>query len=165
MHNARGELLRILLLKLSEKGRRSLRCSLTKHLNGTFRPILASLRLPNPHSECCPYPFSDSLEGVFLRSSQARRSGKLVQTISDGDRASREPAARIRHCLRRLPTSCSAPVWYLRNPSRSSASPSRRPGCSRGAPRGCGEALALRTRSVRPLGPPPWRTHDPSRGA
>ena len=39
---------RIYLLRLSEKGRRSLRCSLTEHRNGTFRPILASLRLPNP---------------------------------------------------------------------------------------------------------------------
>jgi len=56
MHNARGELLRILLLKLSEKGRRSLRCSLTEYLNGTFRPILASSRLPIPRSECYSYP-------------------------------------------------------------------------------------------------------------
>src|SRR5215211_6670730 len=34
--------------KLSEKGRRSLECSLTEHLNGAFRPVLASLYLPNP---------------------------------------------------------------------------------------------------------------------
>jgi hypothetical protein len=32
-------------LKRSEKGRRSLRCSLTEHLNGTFRPIFG---LPTP---------------------------------------------------------------------------------------------------------------------
>jgi hypothetical protein len=51
---------RIPLPKLSEKGRRSLQCSLTEHLNSTFRPILASLRLPIPRSECCSYPFSDS---------------------------------------------------------------------------------------------------------
>jgi hypothetical protein len=31
-----------LVERLSEKGRRSLRCSLTEHLKGTFRPILAS---------------------------------------------------------------------------------------------------------------------------
>jgi hypothetical protein len=42
-----------------EKGRRNLRCSLTEHLNGTFRPILASLCLPNPRSERSSYPFSD----------------------------------------------------------------------------------------------------------
>jgi hypothetical protein len=46
--------------KLSEKGLRSLRCSLTKHLNGTFAPILVSLYLPNPRSERGSYPFSDS---------------------------------------------------------------------------------------------------------
>ena len=39
--------------KQSEKGRRTLRCSLTEHRNGTFRPILAFLRIPNPRSECC----------------------------------------------------------------------------------------------------------------
>src|SRR5215211_6992918 len=44
------ELRRIPLPRLSEKGRRCLRCNLTEHLNGTFRPILASLRLPNPRS-------------------------------------------------------------------------------------------------------------------
>src|SRR5215210_5640887 len=51
--------------KLSEKGLRSLRCSLTEHRNGTFRPIFASLRLPNPRSECCLYPFSDSFMAKF----------------------------------------------------------------------------------------------------
>src|SRR5215207_536254 len=54
------ELRRIPTLRLSEKGLKSLQCSLTEHRNGTFRPILASLRLPNPRSECCSYPFSDS---------------------------------------------------------------------------------------------------------
>ena len=56
----RRELRRISLLKLSEKDRRSLRGSLTEHLNGTLRPILASLRLPIPRSECCSYPISDN---------------------------------------------------------------------------------------------------------
>jgi hypothetical protein len=46
--------------KLSEESRRSLGCSLTEHRNGTFGPILISSRLPNPRSECCSYPFSDS---------------------------------------------------------------------------------------------------------
>src|SRR5829696_10242599 len=37
-----GEVRRIHLLRLSEKGKRSLPCSLTEHQNGTFRPIFAS---------------------------------------------------------------------------------------------------------------------------
>jgi hypothetical protein len=54
------ELRRISLLKLSEKDRMSLRCSPTDHRNGAFRPILASLHLPNPRSERGSYTFSDS---------------------------------------------------------------------------------------------------------
>jgi len=61
MQDLACELPRIPLPRLSEKGRRSLRCILTKALNSTFRPVLASLRLPNPHSECCSNPFSDGL--------------------------------------------------------------------------------------------------------
>src|SRR5215211_5973233 len=60
--------------RLPEKGRRSLRCSLTEHRSGAFRPILASLGLPNPRSECCSYPFSDSLGRGILRSSYMRQS-------------------------------------------------------------------------------------------
>ena len=40
-------------------------CSLMERLNGPFRPILASLRLPIPRSECCSYPFSDSFFTEF----------------------------------------------------------------------------------------------------
>ena len=43
--------------KLSEKGRRSLQCSLTEHQKDTFRPILASLHRLYSRSECCSYPF------------------------------------------------------------------------------------------------------------
>src|SRR5215218_4292322 len=60
------ELRRIHLPKLSEKGRRSVRCSLTEHRKGTFPPILVSLHLPNPRSECGSYPFSDSLRSSTL---------------------------------------------------------------------------------------------------
>jgi hypothetical protein len=60
MQDPASELPRIPLLKLSEKGCRSLRCSLTEHRNGSFRPIFASLGLPNSRSEWCSYPFSDS---------------------------------------------------------------------------------------------------------
>src|SRR3712207_7996124 len=42
MQDPAFELPRIHLLKLSERGRRSLRCSLTEHRNGAFRPIFAS---------------------------------------------------------------------------------------------------------------------------
>jgi len=42
MHDPASELRRIPLLRLSEKGKRSLPCSLTEHQNGTFRPIFAS---------------------------------------------------------------------------------------------------------------------------
>src|SRR5215211_2243337 len=55
------ELPRILILRLSEKGRKSLRCSLMDHRNGTFRPIFASPHRLNPRFEGCSYPFSDSL--------------------------------------------------------------------------------------------------------
>ena len=37
-------------VKLYEKGRKSLRCSLTDHRNCTFRPILASLH-PQIHAQ------------------------------------------------------------------------------------------------------------------
>src|SRR5215208_6551440 len=56
------------ILRLSEKGRKSLQCSLTEHRNGSFRPILASLRFPNLRSEYRSYPFSDSLRRGILGS-------------------------------------------------------------------------------------------------
>src|SRR5215207_4890778 len=56
------------LEKLSEKGLRSLRFSLTEPRNGTSQPILASLRLPNTRSEYCLYPFSDSFRRCVLGS-------------------------------------------------------------------------------------------------
>src|SRR5215213_10247982 len=54
--------------RLSEKGRKSLRCSLMDHRNGTFRPIFASPHRLNPRFEGCSYPFSDSLGRGILRS-------------------------------------------------------------------------------------------------
>jgi hypothetical protein len=48
------------VMKLSEKGRKSPRCSLTEHQNGPFKPILASLHRLNPRLERCSYTFSDS---------------------------------------------------------------------------------------------------------
>src|SRR5829696_1916359 len=42
MHNRGYELPRTPFRRLSEKGKRSLPCSLTEHQNGTFRPIFAS---------------------------------------------------------------------------------------------------------------------------
>src|SRR5829696_2487287 len=61
MHDPANELRRIPLLRLSEKGRKSLRCCLMDHRNGTFRLIFASPHRLNPRFEGCSYPFSDSL--------------------------------------------------------------------------------------------------------
>ena len=75
----RPEWLKSSVEKLSEKGWRILRCSLTEHRNGTFGPILASLRLSNPRSECCSYPFSDSFRRGILGSSRRGGSRKYVR--------------------------------------------------------------------------------------
>jgi hypothetical protein len=56
------------LERLSEKGRKSLWCSLMDHRNRTFRPILASPHRLNPRFEGCSYPFSDSLRSRVLGS-------------------------------------------------------------------------------------------------
>src|SRR5215211_8492205 len=61
--------------RLSEKGRKSLRCSLVDHRNGTFRPIFASPHRLNPRFEGCSYPFSDSLGRGILRSSCRNNNG------------------------------------------------------------------------------------------
>jgi len=94
-------------MRLSEKGRRSLRGSLTEHLNGTFRPILASLRLPIPRSECCSYPCSDcfyaKLGELYVaehrrnprrRSSQKPNNANFIQGTS-GNRISRKLVAGL----------------------------------------------------------------------
>ena len=59
--------------RLSEKGRKTLLGSLTEHRNGSFRPILASLRFPNLRSEYRSYPFSDSLS---THSAEEQRGGR-----------------------------------------------------------------------------------------
>jgi hypothetical protein len=51
--------------KPSEKGRKSLRHSLTEHRNGPFKPILASLHRLNPRLGRCSYTFSDSFHAKF----------------------------------------------------------------------------------------------------
>src|SRR5919112_916718 len=92
MHDPANELRRIPLLRLSEKGRKSLQCSLTEHRNGSFRPILACLHFPNPRSEYRSYPFSDSLGRGILRSSLAE---SCLERSSRGERMPSEaiPAA------------------------------------------------------------------------
>jgi hypothetical protein len=64
--------------KLSERGRRSLQCSPTEHRNGPFRPILASLRIPNPRSNCCSYPISDSFSTTLVN--KGRKKGPAQET-------------------------------------------------------------------------------------
>jgi hypothetical protein len=56
---------KVQLEKLSEKSRMSLQGSLTGHRNGAFRPILASIYLPNSRSERRPHPFQTVSEGKF----------------------------------------------------------------------------------------------------
>src|SRR5919107_3688819 len=53
------------LLKLSEKSRTLLQHSLTGHLNGTFRAVLAFVYRLNLRSRRCSYPFSDSYSRKF----------------------------------------------------------------------------------------------------
>ena len=64
--------------KQSERGRRSLQCSPTEHRNGPFRPILASLRIPNPRSNCCSYPISDSFSTTLVN--KGRKKGPAQET-------------------------------------------------------------------------------------
>src|SRR5215208_629708 len=46
--------------KLSEKSRRHPKLGLRRHPKGTVRPVLVPEQRPNPRSEHCSYPFSDS---------------------------------------------------------------------------------------------------------
>jgi hypothetical protein len=64
--------------KLSEKGLRSLRCSLTEHRNATFRSILASLHLQIHAQSVARTPFRTVSEGKF--SEVAPTSNALVTT-------------------------------------------------------------------------------------
>jgi hypothetical protein len=129
MQDAVYLLRRILLPRPSEKGRRSLRCSFTEHLNGAVRPILASLYLPIPRSERCSYPFSDSLSG--------RLSELSVTQAPDGI-----PGGR--RALLRAQTPCAA-IWRAR----------QRPTQPKGAPRGppAPQRAARRQQSPSPAQP------------
>jgi hypothetical protein len=52
-------------LKLSEKSRRRVKRGLPGHRSGTVRPVSAPIYRPNPRSERCSYPFSDSFFTEF----------------------------------------------------------------------------------------------------
>ena len=56
---------RIHLPRLSEKGKRSLPCSLTEHQNGTFRPIFASQNVQIRAQSVVRTPFRTVSEGEF----------------------------------------------------------------------------------------------------
>src|SRR5918997_5761999 len=71
----RGEVRRNSTSKPSEKGRKSLRHSLTEHRNGPFKPILASLHRLNLRLGRCTYTFSDSFLKKF---SEVRASLRMV---------------------------------------------------------------------------------------
>ena len=51
--------------KLSEKSRRCVKRGLPGHRSGTVRPVSAPLYRPNPRSERCSHPFSDSFKAKF----------------------------------------------------------------------------------------------------
>jgi hypothetical protein len=53
--------------KLSEKVRRCDKRGLPGHRSGTIRPVSAPIYRPNPRSERCSYPFSDSFKGEVRR--------------------------------------------------------------------------------------------------
>src|SRR5215217_5951558 len=71
------ELPRIYLLKLSEKSRTGLQCSLTGHRNGTFWSILASVYQPNLRLERCSYPFRTVSLGTSVNSRRFPHDGFL----------------------------------------------------------------------------------------
>src|SRR5215203_6655547 len=51
--------------KLSEKSRRHPKLGLRRHPKGTVRPVLVPEQRPNPRSEHCSHPFSDSFSTSF----------------------------------------------------------------------------------------------------
>src|SRR5215208_7488958 len=57
--------------KLSEKSRRHPKLGLRRHPKGTVRPVLVPEQRPNPRSEHCSYPFSDSFLTEFSEVSVA----------------------------------------------------------------------------------------------
>src|SRR5215211_6785868 len=52
-------------LKLSEKSRRCVKRGLPGHRSATIWPVSAPIYRPNPSSERCSYPFSDSFLTAF----------------------------------------------------------------------------------------------------
>jgi hypothetical protein len=75
MHDPASELRRIHLLRLSEKGKRSLPCSLTEHQNGTFRPIFASQHVQIRAQSVVRTPFRT----VSMRTSQNPQKAKFAE--------------------------------------------------------------------------------------
>jgi hypothetical protein len=67
--------------RLSEKGRKSLRCCLVDHRNGTFGPIFASPHRLNPRFEGCSYPFSDSLSRLDFSHLGEKGVGYALVTV------------------------------------------------------------------------------------
>jgi hypothetical protein len=73
-----GELLRIYLLKLSEKPRECLWRSLTDRREGSFRPISPSSYRPDPTLGAVFAPFSDSLS---RRSGEEEEKGRTSRSV------------------------------------------------------------------------------------
>jgi hypothetical protein len=67
-------------MRLSEKGKRSLPCSLTEHQNGTFRPIFASQHVQIRAQSVVRTPFRTVSEKLF-GNSQARARRLTIKRI------------------------------------------------------------------------------------
>jgi hypothetical protein len=71
-----------LVEKLSEKPQTRLQRGPAGHQRGAFRSISSSVYLPNPRSERCSYPFSDSFGRGVLRSSRLGPVGGIMLTVA-----------------------------------------------------------------------------------
>src|SRR5215211_6135687 len=74
------ELRRTSLLRLSEKGKRSLPCSLTEHQNGTFRPIFASQHVQIRTHSVVRTPFRTVSPRTRVNRGQVNRIVAKLQT-------------------------------------------------------------------------------------
>src|SRR5215203_5236372 len=70
--------------KLSEKSRRHPKLGLRRHPKGTVRPVLVPEQRPNPRSEHCSYPFSESFGRGILRSSSPEIASWYIRSTPPG---------------------------------------------------------------------------------
>jgi hypothetical protein len=93
---------KLLVERLSEKGKRSLPCSLTEHQNGTFRPIFASQHVQIHAQSVVRTPFRTVSEGKFseVHTHNPAYSPDRVPLIGPGEwKFSRKFSVASRYCL------------------------------------------------------------------